>query len=63
MTESEYEQALCDLYVAIRYSDWHNGKPFLYEINGTAEVIAEAVNSLVEKRKSKEYIKKTEKEE
>lgn len=27
---NEFEQALNDLYKAIRYSTW-NGKPFLYE--------------------------------
>ena len=49
---NEYEQALYDLYTAIRYSTWYN-KPFLYEINGTAKVIADAVIALVEKRRSK----------
>ena len=50
---NEYEQALHDLYVAIRYSGWQN-KPCLYDINGTAEVIAEAVVALIEKRRKKE---------
>ena len=54
---NEYEQALRDLYVAIRYSEWQNGKPFLYEINGTAKVIADAVVELVEKRRSKDSMK------
>lgn len=49
---NEFEQALNDLYTAIRYSTW-NGKPFLYEIDGTAEVIAVAVMSLVQKRRNK----------
>ena len=57
MSMPEHEQALRDLYVAIRYSEWQNGKPFLYEINGTADVIAKAVVELVEKRRSKDTMK------
>lgn len=49
----EYEQALYDLYMALRYSTWNDNKPYLYEINGTAKVIADAVIALVEKRRSK----------
>ena len=51
---NEYEQALYDLYMALRYSSWNDdSKPYLYEINGTAKVIADAVIALVEKRRIK----------
>ena len=56
---TDLERAFKDLYKAIRLSAWD----FLYDIDGTAEVIANAVADLAEKRQSKEYIKKTEKKE
>lgn len=49
---TEYEQALHDLDVALRFSEWMGNKVYLYEINGTAEVIADAVCALVEKRRN-----------
>lgn len=49
---TEYEQALHDLDVALRFSEWMGNKVYLYEINGTAKVIADAVCALVEKRRN-----------
>jgi len=57
---SDLERAVQDLYKAIRLSVRMGS---LYDIDGTAEVIANAVVELAKKRQSKEYIKKTEKEE
>ena len=56
---TDLERAFQDLYKAIRLSAWD----FLYDIDGTAGIIANAVADLAEKRQSKEYIEKTEKEE
>jgi len=50
---NEFELALHDLYTAIRLSGW-NDTPHIYEIDGTAEIIAEAVIALVQKRRSTE---------
>ena len=50
---TDLERAFNDLYKAIRLSSWD----FIYDIDGTAEVIANAVAELAEKRQSKEYIK------
>ena len=47
------EQAFNDLYKAVRLSAWR-GSPYLYDIDGTAEVIANAVVELAKKRQSKE---------
>ena len=57
---SDLERAVQDLYKAIRLSVRMGS---LYDIDGTAEVIANAVVELAKKRQSKEYIKKTEKGE
>ena len=51
---TDLERAFQDLYKAIRLSSWD----FIYNIDGTAEVKANAVAELAEKRQSKEYIKK-----
>ena len=51
MTILELEQAFKDLYTAIRLSARMGS---LYDIDGTAEVIANAVVELAKKRQSKE---------
>lgn len=43
---TDLERAFNDLYRAFRLSAWD----FIYDIDGTAEVIANAVADLVEKR-------------
>lgn len=45
------EQAFNDLYKAVSLSAWMGS---LYDIDGTAEVIANAVVELAKKRQSKE---------
>ena len=45
---TDLELAVQDLYKAIRLSSWD----FIYDIDGTAEIIANAVAELAEKRQS-----------